>query len=66
MNSKVYIGLALLFLVLIFILQNATVVNIQFLFWKISLSRSLMVLLVLATGIAIGWITAGHFHKKRQ
>jgi len=66
MNIKAYIGLALLLLVVIFIMQNATVVDIQFLFWKISMSRSLMIFFVLAIGIIIGWITAGHFQRKHE
>jgi uncharacterized integral membrane protein len=64
MNIKAYIGLALLLLVVVFIVQNATVVDIQFLFWKLSMSRSLMIFFVLAIGIVIGWITASHFQKK--
>lgn len=66
MNIKTYIGLSLLLLVVIFIVQNATVVEIQLLFWKITMSRSLMVLLVLLTGMVIGWISAGHFHRKHD
>jgi len=66
MNIRAYIGLALLLVVVIFIVQNAAVVNIQFLFWNISMSRSLMIFFVLAIGIAIGWFTAGHFNRKRE
>lgn len=66
MNIKAYIGLALLLLVVVFIVQNATVVDIRFLLWNISMSRSLMIFFVLAIGIIIGWFTAGHFHKKRD
>lgn len=62
-NKIVYLGLALLILVVIFIIQNAVVVDIQLLFWKISMSRSLMIFFVLAIGFIIGWITGGHFHK---
>jgi putative membrane protein len=64
MGIRIYIGLALLLLVVVFIVQNATAVDIQFLFWKLSMSRSLMIFFVLAIGIVIGWITAGHFHRK--
>ncbi|MGD8999912.1 MAG: LapA family protein [Granulosicoccaceae bacterium] len=66
MNIRAYIGLALLLLVVIFIVQNATVVDIQFLFWKLSMSRSLMIFFVLAIGVVIGWITAGHFQRKHE
>ncbi|HEY5734365.1 MAG TPA: LapA family protein [Gammaproteobacteria bacterium] len=66
MNIRTYIGLALLLLVVIFIVQNTVVVDIQLLFWKISLSRSLMIFLVLAIGIVIGWMTAGHFQRRHE
>jgi uncharacterized integral membrane protein len=65
MNFKAYIGLALMLLAVIFIVQNVAVVEIQFLLWKISTSRSLMIFIVLAIGIVIGWITAGHFFRKK-
>jgi uncharacterized integral membrane protein len=64
MNIRAYFGLLLLLLVVVFIVQNATVVDIQFLFWKMSMSRSLMTFFVLAACIIIGWITAANFHKK--
>ena len=66
MNTRVYISLTLLLLVVVFIVQNATVVDIRFLFWKISMSRSLMIFFVLAIGVVIGWITTVHFYKKHQ
>jgi uncharacterized integral membrane protein len=59
-----YVGLALLILAIVFIAQNAISVDIRFLFWKISMSRSLMVFFVLAIGIAIGWILSGHLRNK--
>ena len=66
MNIRSYVGLALLILVVVFIMQNAKTVEIQFLFWKLSMSRSLMIFFVLAIGIVIGWITTLHFHKKQK
>ena len=66
MKKSAYLGLALLLLVAVFIVQNATVVDIQLLFWKVSMSRSLMIFLVLAIGIVIGWITAGHYYRKHH
>lgn len=66
MNTKIYIGIALLIFVSIFIIQNAVVVDIKFLFWKISMSRSLMVFFVLGVGVAVGWIIASFLHKKHE
>jgi uncharacterized integral membrane protein len=65
MQYKAYLGLALFLLVVIFIVQNAEVVDIRFLAWKLSMSRALIVFFVLAIGIVIGWITAGHFSRRR-
>ena len=63
---RAYIGLALLLLVVIFIVQNTSAVDIQFLFWKISMSRPLMIFFVLTIGVVIGLITTVHFYKKYQ
>jgi putative membrane protein len=63
MNIRGYIGLSLLLLTVIFIVQNTVVVEIQFLLWKISMSRSLMIFCILAIGIIIGWIISAYFHR---
>ena len=65
MNTKLYIGLTLLVLVIISVVQNAVAVDIRFLIWKVTMSRSLVIFIVLAIGIAIGWISATHFRKKK-
>jgi len=65
MNIKLGIGLTLLVLVIVFVIQNAVAVDIRFLVWKISMSRSLVILIVFAIGVAIGWISSGYFRKKR-
>jgi len=55
MNIKMVIALILLILVVIFTLQNSEQVNINFLFWHVTLSRALMLFLVLAVGLIVGW-----------
>ncbi|OIP50774.1 MAG: hypothetical protein COX17_10935 [Deltaproteobacteria bacterium CG23_combo_of_CG06-09_8_20_14_all_60_8] len=56
MRVKIATGMALLLLVVIFTLQNTELIVIQFLFWHFSLSRALMLFLVLAVGILIGFM----------
>lgn len=46
-------------LVLLVIFQNAGAVTIRFLVWEFSMSLALLLPLVLATGILIGWLLAG-------
>ena len=65
-NVKLITSLVLAALVLVFIIQNVAVVELHFLFWTLSMSRSLMILFVLFIGLVIGWIVGGHFHRKPQ
>jgi putative membrane protein len=67
MNYKLIFNLVLIGLMVIFIVQNVAVVEIRFLFWKVSMSRSIMIFLLLAVGIITGWILRSHFgSEKRQ
>ncbi|MCG3112292.1 MAG: LapA family protein [Candidatus Manganitrophus sp. SB1] len=52
---KIFIGITLLFLVILFVLQNVEPVTLQFLLWSFSLSRALMFFIIFALGIIVGW-----------
>jgi uncharacterized integral membrane protein len=54
MHARTYIGLAILLLIVVFTLQNAEVVTVNFLVWRLSVSRSLMIFMVLIAGIVVG------------
>jgi len=58
MHGKAYIGLAILLLIVVFTLQNAEVVTVNFLIWRLSVSRSLMIFMVLIAGIVVGVVLA--------
>ncbi len=58
---RLTIGLTLLLLFSLFVIQNAAVVEIDFLFWSFALSRSLMIIIVLMVGIIIGWLAHSHW-----
>ena len=65
MQTKLVVTLVLVGLAVVFIVQNATVVDIRFLFWKLSMSRALFMFIMLAIGIVTGWILHSYFlHKK--
>ena len=55
MKFKIILSLVVAVLIVIFIVQNVAVVDIKFLFWKLSMSRSLMMLFLIIVGIIIGW-----------
>ncbi|MFC1563673.1 lipopolysaccharide assembly protein LapA domain-containing protein [candidate division KSB1 bacterium] len=67
MNTKLVISLIIICFAVIFIIQNAAVVDTRFLFWTISMSRSLLIFIFLAIGIISGWILHSFFlHKKNK
>ena len=56
MNWKLWVVVALVVLLGVFVLQNTTVVEVRLLFWKLEMSRSVLLLGVLGSGLAIGWL----------
>ncbi len=56
MSWKLWVVLVLLALLGIFVLQNTRVVEVRFLFWRVEMSRALMLLGVLGTGLVVGWL----------
>ena len=56
MNIKLTVILVLIFMALIFILQNSAIVDVQVLFWTISISRILLMFIILIVGFIIGFI----------
>lgn len=67
MKFRLIFILALVGLVVLFIMQNVAVVELRFLVWSISMSRSLLTFLLLAVGFIVGWFLHGYMgHKKGQ
>ena len=66
MNIKLLLGIGLLILVVIFTLQNTQVMTISFLFWTVTLSRALIIFVVLAIGVIVGWILSSLMRPKKQ
>lgn len=64
MNIKLVLVLIITGLIILFIVQNASVVNIRFLFWTLSMSRALLMFFVLAAGVIVGWLLRGYFRHK--
>lgn len=67
MHYKLAIVLILGGLALLFIFQNVAVVEIQFLIWSARMPRALLIVLVLATGMVIGWFLHSFLgHRKNR
>ena len=56
----------ILFLVLIIILQNLTVVDVKIVFWTLSINLLLVILLPLLAGMVIGWFSRSFYEKRQQ
>ena len=65
MHTKLVVSLVLAGLAVLFIVQNAAVVDIQFIFWKMSMSRALFMFFMLATGILVGWMLHSYYLRKK-
>ena len=51
---------------LIVLIQNVSIVDVQFLFWTFTISRYLMLLLVFVTGFIVGWLLHSHFLRRKD
>jgi len=67
MNMKLSGLVILIALAVLFMLQNTHVVELHFLFWKMSMSRALMFAFLVVIGIAIGWLLRGYvLHRTKR
>ena len=66
MNHKMLLILILVGLAVLFIIQNAAVVEIQFLFWATQMPRSLLMFLLLTIGVIIGWFLHGYIKHRED
>ncbi len=58
-NLKLVASLVLIGFIVVFVTQNVAVVEIRFIFWKLSMSRALLIFFLLAIGTLIGWLLHG-------
>lgn len=65
MNFKLSIIILLAGIAVIFIVQNAAVIQVQFLVWSAQVSLALLIFLLLAVGFIVGWFLHS-FGKYRQ
>jgi putative membrane protein len=63
MTPKRVVLMAIAILFAVFILQNAEVVEVRFLFWGTEASRAIVLLVTFFMGLACGWLTVWK-HKK--
>ena len=65
MTPKRIVVLVLGLLFVIFVVQNAEVVQLRFLFWSTQASRALVLLGTFVLGLVIGWMSAWLLKKEQ-
>lgn len=58
-HYKLITVFTLIGVIVLFTVQNTEVVELQFLFWKLAMSRALLLFMVLAIGVIVGWLLRG-------
>ena len=56
MSAKSIVILILIGFFVLFVIQNTRIVEVQLLFWTVSMSRALMLLATLFIGLIAGWL----------
>ena len=54
-DFRLWFGMTLLGLAVLFTLQNVATVEVSFLFWTIRLPRAILLFVIFAAGAAFGW-----------
>ena len=66
MSTKLIVNIVVLFIFAVFIVQNAQVVVVSFLFWKIEASRAIVLMATFVLGLFTGWILSQVFKKPKN
>jgi len=62
MKTKTILAILFITIIIVFSLQNAEIIDVKFLFWKLSVSRVLVILSSFVIGILVGILIS--FKKK--
>ena len=65
MKYKLILSIVMVGMAVLFIIQNVTVVDMKFLFWTLSMSRALLMSLILSVGIILGWLLHSYFKRSK-
>ncbi len=66
MHLKLILSLILAGLAVLFVIQNVTVIQMRFLVWSLSMTFSLFIFLLFATGLIVGWLLHSYWSYRRK
>ena len=65
MKYKLILSIVMAGMAVLFIIQNVPSVEVTFLFWTLSMSRALLMSLILSIGIILGWLLHSYFKRSK-
>ena len=66
MHFKLILSLILAGLAVLFVVQNVTVVEVRFLLWGLEMTLSLLIFLLFAGGLTVGWLLHSYWAYRRK
>jgi uncharacterized membrane protein YciS (DUF1049 family) len=66
MHAKLFLSLALAGLAVLFVLQNVIVVEVRFLLWGLRMTLSILIFLLFASGLIVGWLLHSYWLYRRN
>jgi putative membrane protein len=65
-RTRLTLSLVLVGVVILFTLQNTQVVEVRLLFWTLSMSRVLLIILLLVVGAVLGWVAHSVYSRRAR
>jgi lipopolysaccharide assembly protein A len=65
-HLKLILSLLLAGLAVLFVVQNVAVVEVRFLLWGLQMTLSLLIFLLFAGGILVGWLLHSYWLYRRK
>lgn len=66
MHLKLILSLLLAGLAVLFVVQNVAVVEVRFLLWGLQMTLSLLIFLLFASGLIVGWLLHSYWMFRRK
>lgn len=65
-HVKLILSLILACLAVLFVIQNVAVVEVRFLLWALPMTLSLLIFLLFAGGLIVGWLLHSYWAYRRK
>jgi lipopolysaccharide assembly protein A len=66
MRLKLILSLGLAGAAVLFVAQNVALIEVRFLFWSLSMTLAVLILLLFASGLIVGWLLHSYWSYGRK